>query len=234
MATNFPDTSGVNPNTGVLWADGDSYPDPQTGLTYYWYSPVWKTAISPTGATDDRYVEVAGDNMTGDLTLGPDGGPPEVQIRRPGNGAPALVEVMDGSQLSYISGDGRIVAHADVTNIGPELLITNQSAPMQAFIHANSHGLSIGGQINASDPEGDGTINLRADGSAEFAGDIDANNVSFNLEPDNEDNYTVTTDAEGNETRVYNGPTLDVKEKLQEALATIADLQTRIAALEAA
>ena len=31
-------------------------------------------------------------------------------------------------------------------------------------------------------------------GSASFAGDIDANNVSFNLEPDNDDNYTVTTE----------------------------------------
>ena len=58
--------------------------------------------------------------------------------------------------------------------------------------------------------------------------------LELELERDNPANYTTTTDSEGNETQVYNGPTLDVKEKLQEALATIADLQTRIAALEAA
>jgi hypothetical protein len=69
MATNFPDTSINNPSTGVLWAEGDSYFDPETGLTYYWYPPVWKTGFSPTGATDAKYVKVAGDTMTGDLTV---------------------------------------------------------------------------------------------------------------------------------------------------------------------
>ena len=42
------------------------------------------------------------------------------------------------------------------------------------------------------------------------------NNVTLNLEPDNDANYVTTTTVheEGNtvETRVYNGPTLDVKD----------------------
>ena len=42
----IPDTS-INPSTGVLWAEGDSYSDPETGLTYYWYPPVWKTGLVP-------------------------------------------------------------------------------------------------------------------------------------------------------------------------------------------
>ena len=43
--------------------------------------------------------------------------------------------------------------------------------------------------------------------------------TTFNLEADNPANYTTTTDAEGNETQVYNGPTLDVKQSLEEAIA---------------
>jgi hypothetical protein len=46
-------------------------------------------------------------------------------------------------------------------------------------------------------------------------------NAVFELEPDNDAHYTTTTDSEGNETRVYNGPTLDVKERLQNLLARV-------------
>ena len=83
------------------------------------------------------------------------------------------------------------------------------------------------------------TVKFNCDGSATFTGNVDAPNVFFNLEPDNDANYTATTDAEGNENRVYNGPTLNVKEgllDLQQRVAdrdaVIADLTTRIAALE--
>ena len=80
------------------------------------------------------------------------------------------------------------------------------------------------------------TINS-TNGNADFA------NIFFKLDADNEANYTVTTevDEEGNEveTRVYNGPTLNVKEvllalqqKVNDRDAVIADLTTRIAALE--
>ena len=69
MATNFPDTSINNPNTGVGWANGDAFDDTaESGLIYYWYDPVWKTNISAADA-DDKYVEVDGDTMTGDLTV---------------------------------------------------------------------------------------------------------------------------------------------------------------------
>jgi hypothetical protein len=62
---------------------------------------------------------------------------------------------------------------------------------------------------------------IKENGSAEFVGNITAGNVSFNLEPDNPANYTTTTDSEGNETRVYNGPTLDVKDRLQNLLSRL-------------
>jgi hypothetical protein len=58
--------------------------------------------------------------------------------------------------------------------------------------------------------------------------------VIIETEADDDTKYTTTTDSEGNETRVYNGAVLDVKETLQAALTTIADLQARIAVLEAA
>ena len=85
-----------------------------------------------------------------------------------------------------------------------------------------------------------------ADGDAKFAGTVEQNatitrSVVIETEPDNDDNYTTTTDAEGNETRVYNGPTLDVKDRLtktQDALtalkAAAQDNATDLAGLKAA
>ena len=69
MATDFPDTSINNPNTGVGWANGDAFDDTaNSGLIYYWYDPVWKTSLSSADA-DAKYVEIDGDTMTGDLTV---------------------------------------------------------------------------------------------------------------------------------------------------------------------
>ena len=139
--------------------------NPNNGVTYEYINGTWRTVTTAT-ELDDLYVNVSGDNMDGDLTLGPDGGPPEVQVRRSNGGIPAIVEV--GQANAYIDADGRIVAHADVTEIGPELFITDASAGT-TYIHANSYGLSIGGRISAADPEGSGTINLKANGSATFS-----------------------------------------------------------------
>ena len=95
-------------------------------------------------------------------------------------------------------------------------LYTDRTAP-------GTNGLTV--QINASD------------GTANFAGTITTQGgaggpyvaigqtITFNTEADDDANYTVTTDVdeEGNtvETRVYNGPTLDVKERLQNLLARV-------------
>ena len=51
-------------------------------------------------------------------------------------------------------------------------------------------------------------------------------NAIFNLEPDNPANYTTTTDSEGNETSVYNGPTLDVKDRLQNLISRLDALES--------
>ena len=84
-------------------------------------------------------------------------------------------------------------------------------------------------------------IKFTADGSAKFAGTVEQNatitrSVVIETEPDNPANYTVTTDVDedGNETenRVYNGPTLDVKETLTTLLSRIAQLEATVASLE--
>jgi hypothetical protein len=81
-----------------------------------------------------------------------------------------------------------------------------------------------GGNTNANR-----TISLEGNGTATFAGNITAGNVTFNLEADDDTKYTSTTDAEGNETRVYNGEVLDVKE----LLLTLRTAASRITTLEA-
>ena len=78
---------------------------------------------------------------------------------------------------------------------------------------------SIGG--TAADPN----IELNASGSATFTGDITAGNVTFNLEPENPDNYTTTDDVE-----TYTGPTMDVKDTLLKVTAALASLKSSAAA----
>jgi len=71
MASVFPDTSVNNPATGAAWNDGDFWKDPNTSITYVWEDPVWKgysEGVTPLG----DYVQIIGDNMTGDLTLSTD------------------------------------------------------------------------------------------------------------------------------------------------------------------
>ena len=77
-------------------------------------------------------------------------------------------------------------------------------------------------------------------GSVTVTGNLTANNVTFNLEPDNPDNYTTTTSVEADpetgeettvETEVYNGPTLDVKAVIQDLQQRVADRDTVIADL---
>ena len=76
---------------------------------------------------------------------------------------------------------------------------------------------------------GTATSWIKNDGDYYFAGTGSFRNAVFNLEPDNAANYTNTTDAEGNETSVYNGPSIDVKRTLQAlatALATLSGAST--------
>ena len=70
------------------------------------------------------------------------------------------------------------------------------------------------------------TSYIQADGNASFASTFSTN---FILETERDDpaNYT-TTMVDGEETQVYNGPTLDVKERLQKAHETFQELQVAV------
>ena len=270
MATNFPDTSINNPNTGVGWANGDAFDDTaESGLIYYWNDPVWKTDFTPFAASDARYVEVDGDNMTGDLTLGTDN---KITLDATDGSAEFADTVKAKNYEAYRgttnTGDPLFIGYSDVGSVknvqaqifadGAATFVNKVTAkgftannfpydssiiPLQvsadtttkAMLAVFSSGFGGGGTISAAV--------IHTDGSAEFAGKITSSNVTFNLEPDNDANYVTTTDvdAEGNpvETRVYNGPTLDVKAVIQELQqrvndrdAVIADLTTRIQTLE--
>lgn len=168
MATNFPNTSINNPATGAPWVNGDSYPDPETGLTYYWYLPVWKTAISPTGATDDKYVEVLGDNMTGNLTLGTD----KITLDATAGSASFVDIVSVGSTLKVINKSTQ--AESKLAIIGNVNNTTNYGkyvfTPQKFW---------IGPDVNdASQATIEFDVNV---GTASFAGDVTATLNEFDV-----------------------------------------------------
>jgi len=59
-ALNFPD-----PNVTT------SYTNPDTGITYEWANGIWK-AVRTAQTAPELFVDVDGDNLTGNLTLGTD------------------------------------------------------------------------------------------------------------------------------------------------------------------
>ena len=73
--------------------------------------------------------------------------------------------------------------------------------------------------IQSSGKVGIGTNNPQA--KLDVNGDIKANNVTFNLEADDNTKYTATTNEEGEQTLVYNGAVLDVKERLENTQAVL-------------
>ena len=152
MAIDFPDTRINNPETGLPWVNGDTFTDIPTGLTYYWFDPVWKREISVTGATDEKYVERAGDNMTGNLTLG-DGINDKITLDNSGsaNFAGGVTISSDGDVGTYIgqgtggaSNPGLFITKRDVDGTGDV-----------CYIQGNA-----------------GSAIFKGDGSATFAGSI--------------------------------------------------------------
>ena len=256
----------------------------------------WIEASPMPGAGDDGYVNVTGDNMTGDLTLGTDkitldagtgaatfagdvstkniqsglssngsvggqgfffsgwgGNSFTSRIRKntTGNGPVLFIDsntVNDAISLNAdgsadFSGRGKFLGRIE-TEAG-QVVISNTATDTpearseiqlnaygsyggigQASIRYERQGGSRNGDlIFGSSPDGSSffreLLRLKRNGDATFLGSITANNVTFNLEPDNPANYTTTTDADGNETQVYNGPTLDVKDRLQNLISRL-------------
>jgi hypothetical protein len=119
---------------------------------------------------------------------------------------------VDGSASFY----GGVYAQKTSTGTGEGTIAAQQLSSGNCFEAKNNSGAVVW-QVNSS-------------GSSTFSGDVTAKNVSFNLEADDDTKYTSTTDSEGNETRVYNGAVLDVKDRLQKSDAALKALKVAAAA----
>jgi len=140
-------------------------------------------------------------------------------------------------EVASISKDGSAQFNSilQATNLSADSTHIYNNSYLGQFGNANGTkclikgtGLFLGADlqsINSPTPTNTNT-KILTDGSAEFSGDITANNVTFNLEADDDTKYTSTTDSEGVETRVYNGATLNVKDRLQKADAALLALKT--------
>ena len=277
------------------------------------------------GTSDDRYVEVTGDNMTGDLTLGTDkitlnatdgkatfASEIKAPVFRSANNNAVISETTadksgsirltngTASNNEYvpinITANDTSKSTFTVTQFGENSKLELGGTGADASIILNSNGgyaefggritgnsdgviakrlwagnsaqvdgldigvsafaksdLATGAAVYAKQFNSDGNLYIGLDrdsntvfkveenGSASFAGNIDAGNVFFNLEPDNPANYTTTTEEyteiesytgplgntlerEVTKTRdvlTYTGPTLDVKDRLQNLLARV-------------
>lgn len=183
MAINFP-ASSESP-----WYNEDN------GITYVWYGSYWKALATPTGEFDARYVNVDGDNMTGDLTLSTDkitldatdgsatfaGGNAEIEsngsYRGKNSGTNNIV-------LNAVSGNTYFAGLAGINcpgNSNTALVLGNR----------NTTGASLGIIDNKEGGTGDAVISLNGDGSAEFAGPI-----LFQRPSDNKASFQVGYDEE--------------------------------------
>ena len=245
--TNFPDTLINNPETLTGWAAGDTFYDSESGITYTWSPPVWKT-----DGENGPYVQVGGDNMVGDLTFGTDkitldagvgscnfegwatfgnGGVNNSKVLVLGSAGAALqVEDNTGTNTVQIQQDGS-ASFAGTASVagGSEIRVGDGSA---GYVVNDGYGTGIyaGSGMFLQNPAGTITVGMdAAAGSATFAGPVTASNITVRLEADDDTKYTSTTDSEGKVTLVYNGTTLDVKDRLTKADAALQSLKTAVA-----
>ena len=235
-------------------------------VIYTWNGEYWEA--NTTNGFDSRYVEVAGDNMTGDLTLGTDkitlnasdgsasfAGGLDVfnsngRLNLESNTIPLQIyrqsDVATGSVLQiYTNVGGTKVLQGSWMADGQIQVGGTISSDPNISLNADGSAEFAGGvfKINATgsisvdrpqpdnflwtgNQNGNNTSGIRANGDATFAGTVQQNvtrtaSVEILLEADDDTKYTSTTDADGNETRVYNGATLDVKDRLQNLIARI-------------
>lgn len=72
-AVNFPNPNENNPDTGLPYSAG--WYNDANGVTYEFTNGIWSATKTPGADFNNTFVLQAGDNMTGALTIGPDGGP---------------------------------------------------------------------------------------------------------------------------------------------------------------
>ena len=199
--------------------------------TYTWTRD--GTTLKPVNESDA--VVTGNYNPTDNSSKGCEIGAGAITAQRlPSEGTSTLFRGLKGNDVNFeVTADGSASFAGD---IGLGTLIS--SGGVGTRLNSNG-GLGLRNDIATTSPvfqcfrngtaASDRKILLNNDGSATFSGNITAPNVTFNLEADDDTKYTATTDAEGNETRVYNGQVLDVKA----LLLTLQTAASRIEALEA-
>lgn len=258
MALDFPNPATQTP---VNEFSPTSTPSATTnGVTYTWDGTKWVGAagqgtgadlqsVTDNGNTTTNGIEIGGGDITlnadgsgtfasnieiggGNISLGADGA---VTFHRDGNRV--INTSSSATSLTVQGGAGNPGGRIDFNGgTGPNNLGFFTTDNPGGSVSIERMRLNADGNLNiAGDLTDNGSnISFNNSGSARFSGTVDAPNVFFILEPDNEANYTATTDAEGNENRVYNGPTLDVKESIQEAVAARAAMRETFQELQVA
>ena len=154
---------------------------------------------------------------------------------------------------SYFAGTMGIGAASASPNItlnadGSASFAKRVFSPTISFGSATGHGFSLSEGFSVAGRKY-GTISIQAESgidvaqkavnvylgtssiwSVDYRGTAAFSNAILNLEADDDTKYTATTDSEGNETRVYNGAVLDVKERLTKADAALVALKSAAAA----
>ena len=129
------------------------------------------------GTSDDRYVEVTGDNMTGDLTIGPEGGPEVIKLADSGS-----ITAGDSTFAVVRVGTGNAVMSETSLNQSGSLRLTAGSADEYIPLNLTDSSIETVGKFttfgdNCKLDLGKGipTIILNSNGgSANFAGTVNA------------------------------------------------------------
>ena len=134
-AVNFPTPTDLNPSTGQTFAEG--WYNPDNGVTYVNDNNVWSAAKTPSQSFDDRYVEVTGDNMTGALTLGPNGGPAVTTLAADGS-ASFAGQMEIGNDIASGNGtriydNGAIYLRSDVSSDNSIFKYTTFTCLLKSF-----------------------------------------------------------------------------------------------------
>ena len=175
MAINFPDPAAQSPVN--VFSPASTPMSTSNGMTYAWTNGSWTIKQSASddallpdldggphqpGTTDDRYIEVSGDNMTGALTIGPVGGPAVTTLAF---GSPS--EFSNDIQVGVFDGGASQLFSTSGTKIGADatlLLRKPENSTEEALL------------IDAGP---DNAVTLSADGSGQFTGDVTTPNSAL-------------------------------------------------------
>lgn len=173
------------------------------------------------------YLPITGGDLTGDLTLGTD----KIELKTDGSITAAGSATFAGD----VTSEDAIKAGVVYDNVYLQAGKGDGTDPSKLLISARP-GAGINDNVLAINTYPNTGTNKTQVFAVTYAGNVTAaGTIGLYLEADDDTKYTATTDAEGNETRVYNGAVLDVKAlllTLQTAATRIATLEDKVQTLE--